>query len=581
MAHKTSITLHVTGPDGATASASSEQESIIIGSGAGAAFQVADPGVSSLHCLIKVEQGRVAVIDLGSASGTLVRDRPIREPAVLESGETIALGGSRIRVTYGDRSTSTVDELPAPPAGDGASERRWRSSQPPPTERDRSLEIGLWWGRSLVGLVRPRPGLWVTIGDGGDCDFEVTDVGPRFELARANGSTAEVRLPPSATLEVSRQGDALRGREALTAAGRLRGRPGGDVLELGLQDQALITASGLTFSLRFIRPLPRLTPVALSDRDFSFFRTVSVCFLFFFALVGAIAVTPFSEGGDGDDLFANPSRYVRLVSRPEKKVDLSRFQALSRAAEAKRVKERTGSFGKPSADKTAADPSRRGAPTVERDKRDEDRKKVSLLMAGMFGGGSSSNLFGSGGLGSGINNALGGLKGGAGLGDAQGLGGLGARGAGVGGGGTGLGLGGLGTRGAGQGGGGYGSVDLGGRGKDTVRIIPGKTTIVGGLDREVIMKVIKRHQNEIKFCYEAELQKNPALAGKIAVAWTIDPAGLVSEASVSESSMANAAVEGCILERIRRWKFPEPAAGGVVAVTFPWIFKAAGDAPGE
>jgi len=337
----------------------------------------------------------------------------------------------------------------------------------------------------------------------------------------------------------------------------------------------------LTFSLRFIRPLPRLAPVPLSDRDFSFFKTVSVCFLIFFALVGAIAVTPFSEGGDGDDLFANPSRYVRLVSRPEKKVDLSRFQALSRVAEAKRVRERAGSFEKRSADKGAADPSRRGAPPLERDKRDEDRKKVGLLMAGMFGGGSSSNLFGAGGLGSGINDALGGLKGGAGQGDAQGLGGLGARGAGVGSGGAGLGLGGLGTRGVGQGGGGYGSVDLGVRGKDTVRIIPGKTTIVGGLDREVIMKVIKRHQNEIKFCYEAELQKNPALAGKIAVAWTIDPAGLVSEASVSESSMGNEAVEGCVLERIRRWKFPEPAAGGVVAVTFPWIFKAAGDAPGE
>ena len=109
------------------------------------------------------------------------------------------------------------------------------------------------------------------------------------------------------------------------------------------------------------------------------------------------------------------------------------------------------------------------------------------------------------------------------------------------------------------------------------RVIPGKTTVVGGLDKDVIMKVIKRHQNEIKFCYEQELQKNPQLGGKVAVAWTIDPAGAVSDANVSESSIGNANVESCIVQRIRRWKFPEPAGGGVVNVTFPWIFKAAGD----
>jgi TonB family protein len=95
------------------------------------------------------------------------------------------------------------------------------------------------------------------------------------------------------------------------------------------------------------------------------------------------------------------------------------------------------------------------------------------------------------------------------------------------------------------------------------------------------MKVIKRHQNEIKFCYEQELQKNPALAGKVAVAWTIDATGGVSEANISESSISNANVESCIEQRIRRWKFPEPQGGGVVNVTFPWIFKAAGDEGGE
>jgi TonB family protein len=103
--------------------------------------------------------------------------------------------------------------------------------------------------------------------------------------------------------------------------------------------------------------------------------------------------------------------------------------------------------------------------------------------------------------------------------------------------------------------------------------------VVGGLDREVIARVIQRHQSEIKFCFESELQRDPRLAGKVAVAWTIDPTGAVSEAAVSESTLGSPAAERCILDRVRRWRFPEPRGGGVVAVTFPWLFKAAGEDP--
>ncbi|HVG57507.1 MAG TPA: AgmX/PglI C-terminal domain-containing protein, partial [Hyalangium sp.] len=147
---------------------------------------------------------------------------------------------------------------------------------------------------------------------------------------------------------------------------------------------------------------------------------------------------------------------------------------------------------------------------------------------------------------------------------------------GGGGGGTALGIGGLGTQGNGPGTGGRGGIDLGGKGKATTRIIPGKTTVVGGLDKDVIAKIIRQHQNEIKYCYESELNKNPSLAGKVAVAFTIDPTGAVSDASVTESTLGNSTAESCMLSRIRRWKFPEPKGGGVVAVTYPWLFSPAG-----
>jgi hypothetical protein len=92
-------------------------------------------------------------------------------------------------------------------------------------------------------------------------------------------------------------------------------------------------------------------------------------------------------------------------------------------------------------------------------------------------------------------------------------------------GGNALGIGGLGTKGARHGRGGYGEVDLGGRGKDDTVFVPGRTTVVGGLSREVINRVIQKHYNEIKYCYEEELSKDPALYGKVTMLFMIDGTG--------------------------------------------------------
>ncbi len=95
----------------------------------------------------------------------------------------------------------------------------------------------------------------------------------------------------------------------------------------------------------------------------------------------------------------------------------------------------------------------------------------------------------------------------------------------------------------------------------------------GGLSKDVIAKVIRRHQNEIKFCYE---QKPQQLTGKVAVHFWIEADGLVKEAAVAETTLQNATVEQCMVGRIVKWRFPEPLGGGKVSVTFPWIFLPAG-----
>lgn len=619
MSKKNSLTLHITGPSGVMVESSSDLESVILGSGAGAAIKLADPKVSNLHVMLKVEKsGVVTAIDLGSEHGTRVGNQVIKDPVAITSGDTIFVGGSQIKVLFGEQAeklvnkdakkaettgtgaianaiAETVSNIPTgnekrtPPrglAGTGQNAAMFfnepLSPEATPSEDSKILQVALLWGDTPIQVMHFGDGVPVTIGEGKQNKFNVFSpgVGDLFTLATSNGSKLLVNVPSEAGLVVSRKGDSYKSKEQLRSEGALRASDGAtraDAIEVGLHDRVQVSFDNVAFVLRYVRPSAAVSAGSMEEADFTFFKISAICFMAFFATLFVFWSTYKNQVDTSDDIFGNPSKYVKLLVKPEKKPEL--VKKLSGVEEGAKAKDEEGKFGKQDEKKKEADPSKKGAPIVDANKREEDRKKV--MSAGLLGAmsgatGAASNVFGPGGLGTGINNALGGLKGGAGVGDAHGVGGLGSRGSGAGGGGTGLGLGGLGTKGGGRGAGGYGSIDMGGRGKDVTRVIPGKTTVVGGLDRDVIAKVIRRHQNEIKYCYEQELNKDPNLGGKVAVMFTIDPAGAVSDASVSDTSLNNATTENCMLSRIRRWKFPEPKGGGVVTVTFPWMFKPAG-----
>src|SRR5436190_1101384 len=64
----------------------------LLGRGFANDFKIEDPSVSSSHCQIIVEQGRVIIRDLGSTNGTFVNRAPVKE-ALVQSGQSIHLGG--------------------------------------------------------------------------------------------------------------------------------------------------------------------------------------------------------------------------------------------------------------------------------------------------------------------------------------------------------------------------------------------------------------------------------------------------------------------------------------------------------
>ena len=633
---KNGLTLRITGPDGSVHEAVSEAESVIVGSGAQAAVKLLDPRVSNLHVMLKVEStGSVTAIDLGSESGTQVGGQRVVGPRTLAPGDVLMLGSSRVEVLFGNEETPPAPAgaqvesgaglqgsvlLPrapepvsrAPEAGNRmvppglrnrtAPEQVVRGVAAPPARKARSLvaahireplppeslptkdakvlQVQLLWGDQMMSVQHFRDGVPVTIGEAKKNFFHVfeSEVGARHVLAVGRGELFELRVPEAAGVIVTHNGD-VRTKDSLRAEGKLTASGKEHAYTLGLHDRAEVSLGTLTFVVRYVKPSPVVTVNELGAADYTWFKIAGISFLAAGAFLAAMLLTPRSEAPSGDDIFASQQRVAKFLVQPAKQIDTKRLD-LKGVEEGAKAKGEEGKFGKEEAKKAEADPSKPGTNIVNKNKREQDRKvvgRVGLLGAMKNLKGGASDVFGPGGLGTGINNALGGLKSGAGVGDAQGVGGLGSRGQGTGGGGTALGLGGLGTKGNGRGAGDGGGIDLAGRGKSVTKIVPGKTTVIGGLDKDVIAKIIRSHQNEIKYCYETELNKNPSLAGKVAVAFTIDPAGAVSEANVTETTLNSSAAENCMLSRIRRWKFPEPKGGGVVAVTYPWLFSPAGE----
>lgn len=101
---------------------------------------------------------------------------------------------------------------------------------------------------------------------------------------------------------------------------------------------------------------------------------------------------------------------------------------------------------------------------------------------------------------------------------------------------------------------------------------PGPPAQMAPLDRELIRRVIQSHRSEIRHCYESELERQPGLAGKIAIRFVIGAQGAVTSASSVSTTMSSPPVETCLVARVRSWRFPRPRGGGIVIVTYPFVF---------
>lgn len=618
-----SIGLTITSKGGATKDVVFDGESVLIGSGPSAALRLEEEGVSTIHAVIKASStGEVTVVDLGSEGGTTVNGNAATDPVVLSVGDKIRVGEVDLEITQLGEGAPKAHELAEEeatvqvtdekatnkPEGEMSTlDAAEAANHPPPPEQgthivhdedefdefllnfeleednkptddDRVLEVTVFWGDTVLDSARIKDARGVslaarTANASGKADLEIDGFpADRFTIAVNQGSEASVVVPADAKVGVRRADGSIDRSPSL--AGTDAPFPA-KAFQLKLNERLVYKTHTLTVMAEFIKGDAKMGAGAVMDWFFPRIFAISALLHIFFVV--AAFLTPHTNSGLVDDLFKNQNRFAQMILKAPEKEKKRKKLDLSGMKGGAKHKDDEGKFGKKDKPKKDAVASKAGAPRVDPNKREKDRKiALNSGLLGMLKGGKAgavSNVFGPGGLGTGINNAMGGLRGSE-MGDAGGAGGLGTRGTGAGGGGNSLGIGGLGTHGHGRGTGGYGNIDLGGRGKGTTRIVPGRTIIKGSLSKEEIGRVIRRNLARFKYCYEKQLNSNPNLSGKISVYFTIAPTGSVARASVRETSMNDANVESCVTKVMRSLKFPKPRGGGIVVVTYPFVFAA-------
>jgi TonB family protein len=95
----------------------------------------------------------------------------------------------------------------------------------------------------------------------------------------------------------------------------------------------------------------------------------------------------------------------------------------------------------------------------------------------------------------------------------------------------------------------------------------------GEFDAATVQRQIKQRLKSITRCYESELRKNPTLAGKVTVTFTIQERGNVTNAQATTNTTGSPAVADCVTRTIGRFRFNPGPSGGSVTFSYPFVFQ--------
>jgi len=81
--------------------------------------------------------------------------------------------------------------------------------------------------------------------------------------------------------------------------------------------------------------------------------------------------------------------------------------------------------------------------------------------------------------------------------------------------------------------------------------------------------------DSLRQCYQREALQSRNLAGVVTATWLVEPAGNVTQVTISDSTLHNPTVEGCVLREVKALRFPRGAS--VSTIVWPFRFGVALD----
>ncbi|MBO4350099.1 MAG: AgmX/PglI C-terminal domain-containing protein [Proteobacteria bacterium] len=103
----------------------------------------------------------------------------------------------------------------------------------------------------------------------------------------------------------------------------------------------------------------------------------------------------------------------------------------------------------------------------------------------------------------------------------------------------------------------------------------------GELNKRTIQKIVRKHSDEIRACFEKDIDKIPYTGGRLiyVMKWTILETGKVTDSTCTDVSyenknkreIYNENIENCLISSINDWRFPSPR-GGRVSIDYPFVF---------
>ncbi|NOZ01376.1 MAG: AgmX/PglI C-terminal domain-containing protein [Deltaproteobacteria bacterium] len=558
------------------------QKTIRIGKAGQAHLRLDDENVSRQHAVIEVmESGDVRITDLESTNGTLLNGQRTTQ-AVLRSGDELVMGEMRLEVflegTVGEKKAT--DAFYSPSAVKDDSDLTSKSA----------LEIAVLWNGEVVNVKHFRKGTKVQAGDQVGCQVFLPSefLGhDRMDLAIPDGRNFLLDVSgPKVTGDVLIQGKVIK-VEDLERRGKLTD---GKYLKMDPGTKARLGFGPFTLMVGLEHlPKPIKTPLAkrINVQD-HVYTAVSVILHLLFLIM--IMLIPEEQLRATRDPYESRSQAFKMiqVAELEKMAELEQQRKAREEANKKKSEEKFATEDRTSSDKSKMkikkmDELVSKLTPEELKKRNQEIADRALtrvlnqqddLLSQVLGAGGDPNMAGTGprvigstGPGSMVSglDPFGGTLGG-GTGGFRGTPGM-------------------------FGGSEFGPADLKGitgldkggegvatklkfkRGQGRPVVYSAPYSVSGELDKATVRRYIQSKMNQIRWCYQQEVQRNPNLAGQVVYKWVITPTGKVIGVKVADSSLHSPAVEKCIASRIATWRFPSPRGGGTVKVKYPFIFR--------